>query len=69
MDTRVTKRFDVGRGSLFVYLDVFNALNRENPLAVHTDAFWDPYLERPEYLDRIEGQLGMLPTLGLRWEF
>ncbi len=69
LDTRVTKRFDLKRGSLFVYLDVFNALNRENPLAVHTNAFWNPDLQQPEYLDRIETQLGVLPTLGLRWEF
>jgi hypothetical protein len=69
LDTRVTKRFDLRRGSLFVYLDVFNTLNRENPLAVHTNAFWDPNLQQPEYLDRVEAQLGVLPTLGLRWEF
>ena len=69
LDTRVTKQFDLKRGSLFVYLDVFNALNRENPLAVHTSAFWNPDLQQPEYLDHIEAQLGVLPTLGLRWEF
>jgi len=69
LDTRVTKRFDLGRGSLLVYLDVFNALNRDNPLAVHTDVFWNPTLQQGEYLDRVEAQLGVLPTLGLRWEF
>jgi len=69
LDTRVTKRVDVGRGSLFIYLDVFNALNRENPMAVHTDAFWNTDLGAPEYVDSIETQLGMLPTLGIRWEF
>ncbi len=69
LDTRVTKRIDVGRGSLFIYLDVFNALNRENPFAVHTDARWNPSLGAPEYLDRIEAQLALLPTLGIRWEF
>jgi hypothetical protein len=69
LDARVTKRFDLKRGSLFVYLDVFNAYDRENPYSVKTEVFWPPGASGPEYLDQIEPQLAILPTLGLRWEF
>lgn len=69
LDLRATKRFDLRRGSLSVFLDVFNAYNRENPYSVITHAFWRPNQEGADYLDQIEPQLAVLPTLGLRWEF
>ncbi|MFH1765290.1 MAG: TonB-dependent receptor, partial [Gemmatimonadota bacterium] len=67
LDVRATKRFDLRRGSLALYLDVFNALNRENAYSVRTHVWW--YQGRAEYVDEIEPQMGVLPTLGLRWEF
>jgi hypothetical protein len=69
LDLRATKRFDLQRGSLSLFLDVFNAYNRENPYSVITHAFWRPNQSGADYLDQIETQLGVLPTLGLRWEF
>jgi len=69
LDLRATKRFDLRRGSLSVFLDVFNAYDRENPYSVITHAFWRPNQAGADYLDEIEPQLGVLPTLGLRWEF
>lgn len=69
LDFRVARRFPLRRGALSVFLDVFNAYNRENPYSVITHAFWRPDWGRPELLDSIEPQLGVLPTLGLRWEF
>ncbi|MGD2123741.1 MAG: TonB-dependent receptor [Gemmatimonadota bacterium] len=69
LDFRATKRFDLERGSLSVFLDVFNAYNRENPYSVITHAFWRPNQAGADYLDQIEPQLAVLPTLGLRWEF
>jgi hypothetical protein len=69
LDFRATKRFDLRRGFLSVFLDVFNAYNRENPYSVITHAWWLPDQQRAEYLDQIEAQLGILPTLGIRWEF
>jgi hypothetical protein len=69
LDVRVTQRFDLRRGTLFVFLDVFNAYDRSNPYSVLTQGFWNDQNGRVEHFDEIEAQLGILPTLGLRWEF
>jgi hypothetical protein len=69
LDARVAKRWALGRGSLFAYLDVFNAYNRENALTVRQYAWWIARQGRPEVRRELETQIGILPTLGLRWEF
>lgn len=67
LDARVARSFAVGRSTLSVFLDVFNLLGRKN-------------LEAYDYVVDLAGStllvdkrpstmLGMLPTVGVRWEF
>ena len=67
LDARVARSFAVGRSTLSVFLDVFNLLGRRN-------------LEAYDYVVQLAGgtllvdkrpstMLGMLPTVGARWEF
>jgi hypothetical protein len=70
LDVRVSRRFDTSKGRLFVNLDLFNALGRENPQALDYDLFWfDAYRRSYEFGKSIEEQIPRLITLGLRWEF
>ncbi len=69
LDARVAKRWSLPRGSLSAYLDLFNAYDRENALTVRKYAWWIAEENRQEILRELEPQLGLLPTLGLRWEF
>jgi hypothetical protein len=70
LDVRVSKRFDLPRGRLFMDLDLFNALNRENPQNLdYYDMRFDPAKRLLEYASEVEPQIPRLVTLGLRWEF
>jgi hypothetical protein len=70
LDVRVSRRFDTSKGRLFVNLDLFNALGRENPQALDYDLFWfDAYRRSYEAGKNIDEQIPRLVTLGLRWEF
>jgi hypothetical protein len=68
LDLRVTRRFDVGKGFLDVYLDLFNAYDQQNLRSFD----WGVrdingalvYVRYPD-----EELLPILPSLGLRWEF
>jgi outer membrane receptor protein involved in Fe transport len=68
MDTRVTRHFPVGRGRLSVYLDVFNAYNHRNPFAyvLQMDGMT---ANGVQFHREVKDQVGVLPTLGARWEF
>ncbi|MFC1660356.1 TonB-dependent receptor domain-containing protein [Gemmatimonadota bacterium] len=68
LDLRATRRFQVGRGTLDIYVDLFNAYNQENLRS------FDYGLEsRNEKLMYIrypdETLLPILPSIGFRWEF
>ena len=66
MDIRVTRTFQVGRGTLSAFLDVFNLYNRENLRS------YDYKVELPS--GRVISNIGetllpILPSFGLTWEF
>jgi hypothetical protein len=70
LDVRVSRRVAAGRGTLEVFLDVQNLYDRDNPrgLRVEDYAFRG---EGPVFdvdFDR-ERWLGLLPSLGVAWEF
>ena len=70
LDFRASRRFDTRRGRVFLTLDLFNALGRENPQALDYDLFWfDPYRRAYGYGSQVEEQIPRLITFGLRWEF
>jgi hypothetical protein len=69
MDLRVSRHIPLGRGRLSLFLDVFNVYNRRNPVA------YDYAVEavtpggRVTVSRRTEAPIGILPTLGARWDF
>ena len=69
LDVRVSRTFDVGRGVLQAYLDVFNVLNRQN---LRNYAFYPSITNAGRVVARRsdgDDLLPILPTIGLRWEF
>ena len=67
MDLRATRNFDVGRGQLAVFIDVFNLYNRENAQSYNYDlTFRNGNLSVNR---RIEPLLPRLPTIGATWTF
>jgi hypothetical protein len=68
LDLRVTRSFAVRRGTLDVYLDLFNAYNQENlrsyDYAARTIGNEVKWVRYPD-----EGLLPLLPSIGFRWEF
>ena len=69
LDARLSRRFEWASGRLFAYLDVFNLYGRENPEVMVHNVGFDPMRDELTIFRGIDGQLGMLPTFGLRWEF
>lgn len=68
LDFRLSRSFDVRRGSLLAFLEVSNVLNRRNPCCrdwdlVSTDA-GDDVLEYG-----VDYWLPLLPAIGVLWEF
>lgn len=68
LDVRVSRRFDVRRGSLLAFVEVSNILNRRNECCLD----WD-IEETPAGTDVLErGQdywMPLLPAVGILWEF
>ena len=70
LDLRASRRFDLSKGDLYLNLDLFNALGRENPQSLDYDLFWfDPYRRAYGYGSEMDTQIPRLITLGLSWEF
>jgi hypothetical protein len=68
LDLRVTRSFAVGRGSLDVYLDLFNAYNQQNLRAYeYGTTMVGEELKWVRFPD--EELLPFLPSIGFRWEF
>ena len=68
LDVRVNRSFTVGRGSLDVYLDLFNAYNQQNLRAYeYGTRFIGEELKWVRFPD--EELLPFLPSFGFRWEF
>ena len=66
MDLRATRTFDVGRGRLNVFLDVFNLYNRRNlrSFDYKVDLPGGRVIANPG-----ETLLPLVPSFGLTWEF
>jgi hypothetical protein len=67
MDLRVTRSFDLKRGRLAVFLDIFNLYDRDNPQGYNYNLrFGNGRLNSTR---TIEPLLPRLPTIGATWEF
>jgi hypothetical protein len=68
LDARVSRKFDVGRGTIMVFFEVSNLLNRENVCCFDYDLESDENDE--EFLDYSPDYwLPLLPAVGFLWEF
>lgn len=67
LDARVSRRFVLRRGTLSVFAEVFNLLDRAN----HRGWDYDTFLNSGRLTVRRtpESFIGRLPTAGFRWEF
>jgi len=67
LDLRATRAWSVGSGRLEVFLDVFNAYNRANEVALNYCA---SYVDGRAYTTRGEGEsmLPLLPSFGVRYQ-
>ncbi len=61
LDVRVDRRFAFRRSQLVTYIDVQNATARQNISQIA----WDARLRAP----RADQSLGLLPSIGINWEF
>mgnify|MGYP001825122073 FL=1 len=61
LNLRADKRFHFGRSNLTLYFSVWNVYNRKNTAFI----FWNTLENRPD----VENQWGLLPILGLEFEF
>jgi outer membrane receptor protein involved in Fe transport len=68
LDLRATRRFELRRGTLDVYVDLFNAYNQQNlrsyDYGLEQRAGRYMYIRYPD-----EELLPILPSIGFRWEF
>ena len=68
LDARVSRKFDVGRGTITAFIEISNLLDRNNVCCfdydLETDINGEEYLEfSPDYW------LPLLPAIGFLWEF
>ncbi len=68
VDFRLSRTFDVPRGSLMVFLEVTNAFNRSNVCCVDWDIESEDG-ENPELDNSLDYWLPLLPAIGILWEF
>jgi hypothetical protein len=61
LNLRADKRFHFGRSNLTLYFSVWNVYNRKNTAFI----FWNTLENQPD----VEYQWGLLPILGLEFEF
>jgi len=61
LDVRVDRRFVFRRSQLVTYLDLQNATGRQNISQIA----WDARLQAP----RRDASIGLLPSIGINWEF
>jgi hypothetical protein len=69
MDLRATRTFNVRRGRISVFLDVFNAYDRDNPQAFEYNVGFNPGNGRLSVERNYQTLLPRLPTIGATWEF
>ena len=65
---RLSRRFDVRRGSLLAFVEISNILNRRNLCCldwdIAEDASGEDYLERGQ-----DYWMPLVPAIGILWEF
>ena len=68
LDLRATRRFELRKGTLDVYVDLFNAYNQSNLRSYDYVLRW---IDNQAMFARVpdEEQLPFLPSIGFRWEF
>jgi hypothetical protein len=68
VDVRLSRKFDLRRGSLLAFVEISNVLNRKNECCLD----WD-IIEGPAGEDALEHGLdhwmSILPAIGVLWEF
>jgi len=67
LDVRVMRRFPVRRGALSVFLDVFNLYGRRNAESYKVNVWVAD--GRLQTFRHIVEMIGVLPNIGVRWEF
>jgi len=68
LDLRVSNERALGTGRISLYVDLFNAYDRDNPRGLgYTVADWNA--ARADVRKRPMSQLPLLPTAGARWTF
>ena len=68
LDVRLSRRFDVSRGSLLAFIEVSNVLNRRNECCLDWDLIEDS--SGNESLERgLDYWMPILPAIGILWEF
>jgi hypothetical protein len=68
IDARASRRFDVSRGELTVFLEITNLYNRENPCCTKYRVLTD--VSGNQTLDADQGNwLPLIPSLGVIWRF
>ena len=66
-DFRMSRHVALGRGQLTFFIDIFNLYGRPN---VETyEYFWSLEPDRLNVFREYEDMIGMLPNIGVRWEF
>jgi hypothetical protein len=65
LDVRATFTPDWGRGRVWFYVDVINALGRTNPGAMNTSLEYEPGADRPRLVTTPSGSMPFLPSFGM----
>ncbi|MFC1660950.1 TonB-dependent receptor domain-containing protein [Gemmatimonadota bacterium] len=67
LDFRASRKLRFGRGELLLYVDVFNLLNRQNAMDLEQ---WAGFVDGRLVTDQdLYPQLGIMPSVGLKWTF
>ena len=68
LDFRLSRRFDVPRGSLTAFVEVSNLTNRKNTCCIDWDVMFDQN-GTPVLDSSLDYWLPLLPAIGILWEF
>ncbi len=68
VDFRLSRKFDVRRGSLMVFFEVTNVFNRGNVCCVDWDIEFEGGVD-PVLDNSLDYWLPVLPAIGILWEF
>jgi hypothetical protein len=68
LDVRLSRKFDVRRGSLTAFVEISNLLNRRNVCCIDWDLAEDA--QGNEVLENsLDYWMPLLPAIGVLWEF